>query len=345
MTNPPTARSGEAHDQELRAGNDVRIPRPPYGGDFETFLSSIAEHFPPTITPEMIEPLRAGGNAWAPTIEAMLNGRAVRREDRTIPGAEGGPDLTVSVFRPSEAAESAQAAVFGIHGGGFVFGDRFTELDEALDWVEKLGVVLVSVEYRLAPEHPDPAPVEDCYAGFVWMAENADELGIDRERIVIAGSSAGGGLAAGVSLLARDRSGPRPVGQLLIAPMLDERNDSLSARQFAGVGVWDRGSNDTAWNALLGDRRGTDRVTPYASPGRAGDLSSLPPAYIDVGSTETFRDESVAYAHALWKAGVQAELHVWPGVFHGFDVMIPDATISVAARRARAEWLARTLEA
>lgn len=320
------------------------LPRPPYGAEFAALLETFRESFPPTVTADMIEPMREGGAAWTPTIEAMLAGRSIAREDRTVPGPEGQPAVTVSVFRPHQMVDLAPAVYF-IHGGGFVFGDRFTELGEALDWVERLGVVLVSVEYRLAPEHPDPAPVEDCYAGLLWLFDQAAALGVDPERIVVAGSSAGGGLAAGTALLARDRSGPAPLGQVLVYPMLDERNDSVSARQFAGLGVWDRGSNDTGWTALLGDRRGTDAVTPYASPARAASLSGLPQTYIDVGSTETFRDEAVAYASRLWRDGVQAELHVWPGVFHGFDGMLPDAPVSIAARRARREWLERVLEA
>ncbi|WP_343950125.1 alpha/beta hydrolase [Nonomuraea longicatena] len=318
------------------------MPRPPYEPEFATLLASFTDHFPPTITPEMIAPMRAGGGAWTPSIEELLAGRDIRREDRTVPGPAGAPDVVLSIFRSGTAA--AAPAVYTIHGGGFVFGDRFAEIDEALGWVEEHGVVLVSVEYRMPPEHPDPAPVEDCYAGLVWTAANAGDLGIDPGRIVLHGSSAGGGLAAGTALLARDRSGPSVLGQLLVAPMLDERNDSPSAHQFAGVGVWDRGSNDTGWNALLGARRGTEAVTPYASPSRARDLSGLPPAFVDVGSTETFRDEAVEFASRLWQAGVQAELHVWPGVWHGFDVMLPTAALSRAARRARSEWLHRLID-
>ena len=222
-----------------------------------------------------------------------------------------------------------------------IFGDRFTGIEVPLDWVERFDAVCVSVEYRLAPEFPDPYLVEDCYAGLRWTAEHAAELGIDPGRLIIAGGSAGGGLAAGTALLARDRHGPPLAGQVLIYPMLDDRNQTVSAHQFAGIGVWDRGSNETGWAAYLGERFGTDDVPIYAAPARAADLSGLPPAYIDVASAEVFRDEAVAYASQIWADGGVAELHVWPGGFHGFDLMAPEARISREAIAARTNWVAR----
>jgi acetyl esterase/lipase len=177
----------------------------------------------------------------------------------------------------------------------------------------------------------------------VWTAEHAAELGIAPGRIVVAGASAGGGLAAALALLARDRGGPALAGQVLMCPMLDDRNDTPSSRQMAGLGVWDRSSNKTGWTALLGEGRGGPDVSPYAAPARADDLSGLPPAFIDVGSAETFRDEDVTYATRLWQAGGRAELHVWPGGFHGFDLLAPQAAISQEARAARLRWLRRLL--
>lgn len=203
----------------------------------------------------------------------------------------------------------------------------------------ELDAVFVSVEYRLAPEHPDPAPVEDCYASLVWAAE----LGFDPTKLVISGGSAGGGLAAGTSLLARDRGGPPLAAQVLIYPMIDDRNETVSSHQIDGTGVWDRGSNDTGWDALLGDRRKTDQVSIYAAPARATDLSNLPPTFIDVGTSEVFRDEDVAYASAIWASGGHCELHVWTGGFHGYDSMAPFAALSIATQDARLNWLRRTL--
>lgn len=177
----------------------------------------------------------------------------------------------------------------------------------------------------------------------MWTAEHADELGIDPDQIIVAGTSAGGGLAAGLALLARDRRGPALAAQVLMCPMLDDRNDTPSSRQMAGRGVWDSTANTTGWTALLGDACGGPDVSPYAAPARAVDLSGLPPAFVDVGSAETFRDEDVAYATRIWQAGGVAELHVWPGGFHGFDTLAPQAAISQEAKAARVRWLRRQL--
>jgi acetyl esterase/lipase len=225
-----------------------------------------------------------------------------------------------------------------------IVGDNRFGVIEMLGLAAPLGMAVVSVEYRLAPETPHPGPVEDCYAGLGWASAHAEELNIDPEQIVVGGASAGGGLAAAVALLARDRNGPAVLAQLLMCPMLDDRNDSPSARQMRGLGIWDASSNATGWNALLGEGvRGGPDVSLYAAPARATDFAGLPPAFIDVGTAETFRDEDVAYASRIWQAGGEAELHVWPGGFHGFDVVAPDAAISQDAIAARAAWLRRQL--
>ena len=213
-----------------------------------------------------------------------------------------------------------------------------------LDHAARLTLAVVSVEYRLAPETPHPGPVEDCYAGLVWTAAHAAELGIDPARLIVGGGSAGGGLAAAVALLARDRGGPALAGQLLICPMLDDRNDTPSSRQMAGLGVWDRAANEVGWTALLGDARGGPRRLAVRRAGPGGRPVRPAAAFIDVGSAETFRDEDVAYATRIWQAGGAAELHVWPGGFHGFDGLAPQARISQEARAARVRWLHRLLD-
>jgi acetyl esterase/lipase len=234
-------------------------------------------------------------------------------------------------------------ALYHIHGGGMIVGHPRWIGDDYLDWAEEFGATLVSVDYRLAPEAPHPAPVEDCYAGLAWVAENATNLGIDADRIVIVGESAGGGLAAATTLLARDRGGPALAAQILLCPMLDDRNDTPSAIQGEGRGVWDRAANELGWSALLGDSRGGPDVSPYAAPGRQKDLSGLPSTYIDVGTAETFRDEAVAYASRIWRSGGQAELHVFAGGFHGYHALAPHAAISQDTKRARVQWLRRIL--
>jgi acetyl esterase/lipase len=313
---------------------------PPFDPELAAVLAVLAEQMPPTLVPEMIAPMRSAMVA-VPLDDVLVAHNAVR-EDRTIPGPEGAPDLIVSIFKRADH-EPGGPGIYHTHGGGMIIGDRFTGIDGILEWVELFDAVAVSVEYRLAPEDPDPALIDDCYAGLVWTAEHADELGFDADRLIIAGASAGGGLAAGTALLARDKGGPSLAGQVIIYGMLDDRNETVSSHQIDGIGVWDRGSNDTGWDAYLGDRRKTDSVSIYAAPARATDLSGLPPAYLDCGSAEVFRDEDVAYASAIWASGGIAELHVWPGGFHGFDMMAPQAAISVAMRRTRTDWVRRIL--
>lgn len=316
-------------------------PCPPFDVELGAVLAAIGEMLPSTLTPEMIGPMRQGGLLATPIAE-LIGGRPIRHEERSVPGPDGAPDITLSIFSRTDHVAGGPG-IFHTHGGGMIIGDRFTGAEEYLNWAMELDAVVVSVEYRLAPEHPDPAPVDDCYAGLVWTADHAEELGIDPTRIVIGGGSAGGGLAAGVTLKARDLGGPALAGQLLIYPMIDDRNETASSHQVDGFGVWDRGSNDTGWDALLGDRRKTDAVSIYAAPARATDLRNLPPAFIDVASAEVFRDEDVAYATKIWEQGGVAELHVWPGGFHGFDAMAPQAALSLKARAARVDWLRRIL--
>jgi acetyl esterase/lipase len=310
--------------------------RPPYDPELAPLLD--ASPLPQTVTPDMIDAIR--GARFGLTIDELLASREVDREDRRIPGPGGEIDLTV--LRARGAAGPRPGLLF-LHGGGMIIGDRFTGVEEVLDWVEEHGMVGISVDYRLAPEHPDPAPTEDAYAALVWVGTHAAELGIAPDRIVLAGSSAGGGIAAGVALMARDRGGPALMAQMLMSPMLDDRDSTASSRQYTQTGSWSRESNDTGWTALLGDRRKTERVSTYAAPARATDLTGLPPAFVDVGSAEVFRDEAVAYASALWAAGVQAELHVWAGGFHMFHGPAPTAALSVAAVRERADWVRRAL--
>jgi acetyl esterase/lipase len=317
------------------------VQRPPFDPELEAALTLLAEQMPATLTPEMIPQMRQGIPGLEESIDEAVAEAGVERRDVTIPGYRGG-EIQVSVLR-RQGSTRVRPGIYHTHGGGMIIGDRFTGLDMLLRWITDLDAVAVTVEYRLAPEFPDPYPVRDCYAGLVWTAEHAAELGIDPDRLIIAGASAGGGLAAGAALIARDEDGPALAGQVLICPMLDDRDQTVSTRQIDGIGVWDRGSNVTGWSALLGDRRGTDDVSIYAAPARATDLSGLPPAFVDCGSAEVFRDEDVAYATALWAAGVQAELHVWPGGFHGFDMMAPHSALAKAARTARNSWVARVL--
>jgi acetyl esterase/lipase len=314
---------------------------PPLDPELAAVLSVVHEHLSPTITAEDIEGLRAHP-MFAVRDEDLTRDGTVHLQNLSVPGPSGAPEISLLVLRPVGAAPGAPVFYY-MHGGGMIIGDNRTGVGGVLDWAVDNGAVVVSVDYRLAPEHPDPAPVEDCYAGLLWTHAHAAEIGGDPERIVVAGASAGGGLAAGTALLARDRGGPRLLGQLLMCPMLDDRLLTPSSHELDGEGIWDATSNRTGWNALLGDRRGGDRVSVYAAPARATDLTGLPAAFVDVGSVETFRDEDIDYAARLLQAGVQTELHVWPGGFHGFDGMAPQASLSRTASATRAAWVRRLL--
>jgi acetyl esterase/lipase len=317
---------------------------PPFDPELAAVLDLIKDVVSPGLSPDEIEAVRQGpGIQMLADLDLTMDG-FFEVEDRTVPGPEDAPDISLLICRPAAPAIAGPLPVlYHVHGGGMIIGNNRVGVDGPLSWAKKLGAVVVSVEYRLAPENPYPAPIEDVYAGLLWTADHAVEIGGDPERIVIAGSSAGGGLSAALALLTRDRKGPRPIGQMLLCPMLDDRNDTPSSRQMAGLGVWDRTANETGWTALLGELRGGPDVPAYAAPARAEDLSGLPPAFLDVGSAETFRDEVVAYASRLWQAGGVAELHVWPGGFHGFDGFAPQAALSQTAQAAQLNWLRRLL--
>ncbi|WP_033287643.1 alpha/beta hydrolase [Amycolatopsis jejuensis] len=292
---------------------------------------------PATITPDLIPLLQ---ETSARTEQAMADLSA-----RFGVGLRGYPveaGLEVVVARPPQAGPRAPVLYF-VHGGGMIMGSAVFGLDLVLPWAVELGALVVSVDYRLAPQFPDPIPAQDCFAGLRWVLAHAGELDADPSRIVLVGHSAGAGLAAGLAQRVRDTDGPALRGQLLMCPMLDDRERTPSSVELDGDGVWDRTSNRTGWTALLGDRRGGPDVPAYAAPARARDLAGLPPAYLDVGSAEVFRDEVADYASRIWQAGGAAELHVWPGAYHCFEIVAPESQLGRAARAARIAWLRRVI--
>ncbi|MDF3144134.1 MULTISPECIES: alpha/beta hydrolase [unclassified Streptomyces] len=317
---------------------------PPFDTELGAVLQAMAAQGStfPELTAEGIAAARQMLGGAASDDEQLSHHGFFEVEDRVVPGPEGAPDISLLICRPA-AVGGPRPVIYHVHGGGMVIGNNRSGVDMIVDWARELNAVVVSVAYRLAPEHPHPAPVEDVYAGLSWTADHAREIGGDSQRIVVAGASAGGGLAAALTLLLRDRKGPQPRGQLLMGPMLDDRNDTPSAHQMQGLGIWDRTANESGWTALLGGQRGGSDVSPYAAPARTGDLSGLPPAYLDVGSAETFRDEVVEYASRIWQVGGVAELHVWPGGFHGFEGFAPQAALARTALAARLNWLRRLL--
>ena len=232
-----------------------------------------------------------------------------------------------------DGTELAASAALYIHGGGMIFGLEHVGAMcdiHVRDYVAASGVPMLVIDYRTAPEHPHPTPVEDCYAALAWLARQATTLGVDPGRLAVMGDSAGGGLAAGVCLMARDRGGPAVAQQLLIYPMLDDRpaTPDPALAQFL---TWTYDDNLTGWGALLGDQAGGDDVSPYAAPARATDLAGLPDTYIDVGDLDIFRDEDIAYARRLSDAGVPTEFHLHPGCPHIFETVARGADVSTRA--------------
>ncbi len=272
--------------------------------------------------------------------EFQLRVTGLAHRDIAIPGPAG--DITLAVL--TEPNPRPGPLVVSFHSGGLVKGTRFNNLREAAGIVRAHGGVLVSPEYRLAPQHPAPAGFDDCYATLAWAFDHADELGGDPTRMIVVGMSGGGNLALATALAARDRGGPRALGVLAGCPMLDDRNDTTSARQFRFDGLWTGADNDVAWDAILGERRGTQDVSPYEAPARARWLDGLPPVFLDVASTEPFRDEVVAFASGIWRDGGDAELHVYPGGTHGHELLSAETWIGRGVLRARAEWVAQLLE-
>lgn len=267
---------------------------------------------------------------------------SVRTEDRRIPGwPDGEPEVLVRVHEPVERSTALRPALLWVHGGGHVLGAAAQDDPLLQDLVARTRCVVVAVDWRRAPENPYPAAVHDAYAALRWMAERP---GSDPERLVVGGASSGGGVAAGIALLARDRGEVVLAGQVLVYPMLDDRGVTPSSQEVRDPRVWNDESNRLGWAAYL-SRLAAAEVPAYAAPSRAADLTALPPTWLATGGLDLFRDEDVAYASALAVTGVPTELHVYPGAVHGFDLFAPDAAVSRRFRRDRDEALDRFLTA
>ncbi|WP_299497161.1 alpha/beta hydrolase [uncultured Shewanella sp.] len=287
-----------------------------------------------------------------------LKDENIEEIERSIPGLNGAPDILIRLYRPKEVTDPMPVFI-NFHGGGFILGDLEIDHPRSLIMAARTKSMGVLVDYRLAPEHPFPAAVEDCYATLVWVAANAKSLNVDPNRIVIGGGSAGGTLAAAVALMARDRQGPKILLQMLFYPALDERAQTASIKQGEGLYICDSHSVRAVWCHYLGitcvqgnlqEKKDLDElnysgikhnescghglsggdledelmhVSPYAAPARAKDVSSLPPVYMMTCEHDALRDEGILYAMRLMGAGVPVELHHYPGTVHGFDFLTP----------------------
>lgn len=246
---------------------------------------------------------------------------AISISEHYVSGPQGAPDVRILVYLPTNVSTPLPALLW-IHGGGYVLGSADQDDLQVKSIVDRVGCAAVSVDYRLAPETPHPGPVEDCYAALKWLHTHAGELGVDTTRIAIGGASAGGGLTAGLALLTRDRSEVPLIFQLLIYPMLDDRTVvTEEPHPYTGEYIWTADANHFGWSALLGQEPGGPHVSPYAAAARATNLEGLPPTIISVGSLDLFLEEDMEYARRLIRAGVPTELHIYPGAFHGFNMV------------------------
>jgi acetyl esterase/lipase len=290
-----------------------------------------------------------------PALRAMLQERlagaatptdaAVVSDKITIPGPAHAPVIEILHYRAA-GPTAPLPALLHIHGGGYILGTAAMMDAENRLLAADLKCAVFSVEYRLAPETPYPGPLEDCYAALKWMYDNASALNIDRTRMGVKGESAGGGLAAALSLLSRDRGEVPLAFQHLIYPMIDDRTGAGSPsdpHRFVGEYVWTRAQNQLGWSALLGKTPGESGVSPYAAAARAEDLTRLPPTFISVGALDLFLEENMDYARRLTRAGVPVEFHLYPGAFHGFDLQPRTARIAQAASRDSREALRRAM--
>ncbi|WP_149094393.1 alpha/beta hydrolase [Paenibacillus terrae] len=300
-------------------------------------LRSVIAQFPGFQLEENLELSRS--YLSSPPIEQSEH---VRTTSRMIPSVAG--EILVKIYEPAQRTDVRLPAMLWIHGGGYVMGHP--DMDDALceRFVQAAKCVVVSVDYRLAPEHPYPAAIDDCYAALTWMTDEAELLGIDLDRIAIAGASGGGGLTAALALMARDKGGPALIFQMPLYPMIDDRSITASSHEItADNAPWNRTNNLAAWNMYLGDRTEDSEVSPYAVPSRAENLAGLPPTYTCVGQLDLFRDETIEYTTRLVQAGVDVEFHLYPGTFHNFEGMVPQAEVSQLASQSYVDAIARAL--
>ena len=276
-----------------------------------------------TMGPRLTRLMRSGELRLPPVPDDVIV------EDVAVPGSDGEPQVSLRIYQPRELATPAPA-LFWTHGGGFIQGSPSQDEVANIAFARELGITVVAARYRLAPEHPFPAAIDDLYAGLTWLFDEAEARGIDSTRIAIGGASAGAGLTAALALVAHDRDEVRPAFQLLVYPMLDDRTVLRTDIDPKKLRMWSPGSNRFGWASYLGGQPGSADVSPYAAPARRDDLSGLPPAWIGVGTLDLFHDEDLVYARRLESAGVPCEVHIVEGAFHGFDAVFRKAGVTRA---------------
>lgn len=287
----------------------------------------------PAVRKEFVEMRRLMASQVAPREDVTVR-------EEFVPGPKGAPKVRVLIYQPKNPS-GPMAAYLHIHGGGYVVGEAEIGMPRNQLYAGELGCTVVSVDYRLSPETKFPGPVEDCYAALTWLHANAKKLGVDKNRIAIGGESAGGGLAAGLALLTRDRGKIKICHQQLIYPMIDDRS-AVKGHPVAGEFIWNRKANHFGWSAMLGHPPGRAKVSPYVAAARAKDVRGLPPTFISTGALDLFMEENLEYGRRLMRAGIPVEMHVYPGAIHGFDG-VPTSRLARDHARDQLEALRRAL--
>ena len=273
-----------------------------------------------------VEQLEAMREGMAQAVQPLTSTETVDIINKTITGIDDN-EIRVRIYKPAHQDQQLPVLLW-IHGGGYILGSIEDNDYLCVQVVETANCVVVSVDYRLAPEYPYPAPLEDCYSALAWIADNAVELKIDKSRIGVAGASAGGGLTAGLTLLARDREYPSICFQMPLYPMINDSNDTPSANEITEGMIWNQKTNDFGWKCYLAELHGHDEVPIYAAPARAEDYRNLPYTYTCVGQLDPFRDETITYVSKLAQAGVDVEFHLYPGAYHGFESLNPQSELA-----------------
>ncbi|PVH79617.1 alpha/beta hydrolase domain-containing protein [Cadophora sp. DSE1049] len=317
----------------------MSLPRPPIDPQFVASFEAVCKVIPRPTTREILIGLRP---IVGITAEKAVAGLDLSHTEYSILAPDNtSRRFTLSVFQPNTPASTPRGCVYFIHGGGMISGNQFSGVRQPLEWAIDLDLIIVSIDYGLAPEHPGRSIINDCYSGLQYLISKAGSLGIDPTRVMVGGGSAGGGLAAGIALMCRDKpDGPQVFAQWLACPMLDDRNSSVSSAQFVDYGIFNTQAGIVGWECYIG-KCGAEDVSYYCAPARAKDLSGLPPAFVSVGACEPFRDECIEYASRLLAEGVSAELHVWAGVAHGTCSLATQAEVSKSEIRTTLEWIKR----
>jgi acetyl esterase/lipase len=299
-------------DPQLRVALDAHLERFPGGlGTMRDPVERRVAH---------LDSLRAAA-------AGMPENSNVTKEDREVPRLTGGGTIHIRIYRPVNNIETLPA-IFAIHGGGMFMGSIEADDAHASTLCEDSGTVTIAIDYRLAPEFPYPAGLDDCFTVLKWIFDNSIKLGIDSEKVAVYGESAGGNLALALGLMARDLGAPKIAFLAPIYPMLDDRSTTPSSYEVIDVGVWDRHEQLEAWQWYLGSQSGSADIPIYAAPGRAEDFANLPPTFIDVGTIDLFRDEVITLVGKIASSGVPVEFHLYPGAYHAAELFAPEADLS-----------------